>query len=486
MEDRKINKNEEIEIDLSRLLRAVLSRTGLVAAVSIACAVAALLCSVFFITPRYQSSATFYIHNSDRQESGTASGLSFDDITASRSLVQTCIVILDARATLRDVISMADVDRTCDQLREMIDARSVDDTEILCVDVSAPDPREAERIANAIACILPRRIAEIVEGTSVKVVDTAVVAAWPSSPGYTQNTLLGFVFGFVMTVVILAARELFDITICSQADAEQVCDYPVLAAVPDMTAPAGGGYYRSYGKKKQRTPTADQKIPLIGADISFSAAEAYKLLRTKLQYSFAGEGSCRVIGISGAMVGEGKSLTAVNLACALSQLDKRVLLIDCDLRCPSLAQKLPIAAKPGLSAFLSGQSDLENLIQLCALNEGKLTFHVIPAGRNPPNPVELLGSSRMAKLLGKLREGYDYILLDLPPIGKVSDALVVAKETDGILLAVRRKVCKRPALTAAVRQIEFVRARLLGLVYNCAEQPLADEESEESPEPATV
>lgn len=482
MEERKIKKNEEIEIDLSRLFQAVLGRAGLVAMVSAVCALVALLCSVFLIAPRYQSSVMFYVNN-ERPGSESMAGLSFDDISASRSLVQTCIVILDARATLRDVIEQADVSRTCEQLREMIDARAVDDTEVLRVAVSASDPREAERIANAVACILPERISGIVEGTSVKVVDTAVIAAWPSSPGYFRNTVLGLVFGLVLTVLIIVLREIFNITIGAQSDAEQACEYPVLAAVPDMTAPFRGGYYR---KKKQPATAADQKRALIGPDISPDAAEAYKLLRTKLRYSFAGEENCRVIGLSSAMAGEGKSLTAVNLACALAQLGKRVLLIDCDMRCPTLAEKLNIARKPGLSDFLSGQSETENLIRRCDLKAGEVSFHAISAGRNPPNPVELLSSRRMATLLKELRRRYDYVLLDLPPVGSVSDALAVAGETDGMLLVVRRNLCKRPALTAAVRQIEFVRARLLGLVYNCAERPLTDEESEDAPEPAAL
>ena len=207
MEDAKIRKSEEIEIDLSRLLRAVLNKAGLVAAVSAACALIVLLGSVFLVTPRYQSSVMFYINNSERTEDRD---LSWDDISASRSLVQTCIVILNARSTLQDVIGQADVGRTYEQLRDMIDARAVDDTEILRVDVSAPDPREAERIANAIACVLPERIAEIVEGASVKVVDTAVVASWPSSPGYLRNAVLGLLLGMVLTVVGIMLREVYN------------------------------------------------------------------------------------------------------------------------------------------------------------------------------------------------------------------------------------------------------------------------------------
>ena len=470
MDEKTINKTEEIEIDLSRLFGAVLSRAWLIGAVAVVCALLAFLGTFFLITPQYQSSAMFYVNNNSLSVGNASLSLSSSDISASRGLVKTYIVILDTRETLLDVIDYAGVDRTYSQLKGMIEAESVDNTEVFRVVVTGSDPKEAEQIANAIAYILPKRISSIVEGTSAKVVDAAVAASRPSSPSYSKNTLIGLVLGFALSVMVIVLRELFDISIRAEEDIEQVCKHPVLAAVPDMAAPSKGGYYYGYGSRKKAPVSRDQKTPLVGADISFSASEAYKLLRTKLQYSFADEENCRIIGVSSAMTGEGKSLTAANLAYTLSQLDKRVLLIDCDMRRPSLAAKLPIAKKPGLSGFLSGQSNLENLIQLCGLKGDEQAFHVIAAGQNPPNPVELLSSARMAKMLSKLRSVYDYVILDLPPIGEVSDALAVAKETDGILLVVRQHYCNRPALGAAVRQFEFIESRLLGVVYNCADE----------------
>ena len=263
-------------------------------------------------------------------------------------------------------------------------------------------------------------------------------------------------------------RAVFDTTIRTEEDIAQICKHPVLATVPDMAAPGKGGYYYGYGNKKKPAASKDQKVVLVGEGISFSASEAYKLLRTKLQYSFADEKDCRIIGISSALTGEGKSLTAINLAYTLSQLDKRVLLIDCDMRRPSLESKLPVAGAPGLSGFLSGQNSLRDCVQPCGLKDHEKAFHVIAAGQNPPNPVELLSSARTARLMEKLRGVYDYVILDLPPVGKVSDALAVANETDGILLVVRQHDGNRVALSAAVRQFEFVGAHLLGVVYNCA------------------
>ena len=207
-------------------------------------------------------------------------------------------------------------------------------------------------------------------------------------------------------------------------------------------------------------------MELVGGNISFAAAEAYKLLRTKLQFSFADEGNCRVIGVSSALTGEGKSLSAVNLAYTPSLLGKRVLLIDCDMRRSSVSEKLPIKRFPGLSEFLSGQSHAEKLIQLCGIKDDERAFHAIASGRTPPNPIELLSSERMNKMLEHLRENYDYIILDLPPVGEVSDALAVAKFTDGMLVVVRQNYCDRVVLSSAVRQFEFVDAKILGVVFN--------------------
>ena len=345
MDEKVIIKNEEIEIDLSRLLGAVLNKAWLVMIVAIVCAMVAFLGTFFFITPQYESSAMFYVNNNALSVGSTSLSLSSSDISASRGLVKTYIVILDTRETLLDVIDYAGVDRTYSQVKSMIEAEAVDDTEVFKVVVTSSDPQEAEKIANAIAYILPKRISSIVEGTSAKVVDAAVVATRPSSPNYSRNTLIGFAVGLLLTVMMIAMRELFDVAIRAEEDITQTCKYPVLVTVPDMTAPGKGGYSYSYGSRKKAAAVKNQEVALVGDDICFAASEAYKLLRTKLQYSFADEKDCRIIGISSAVTGEGKSLTAVNLAHALSQLGKRVLLIDCDMRCPSLASKLPIARK---------------------------------------------------------------------------------------------------------------------------------------------
>lgn len=471
MDERMTERNDEIEIDLQRLFEALLGKAWLIGIVSVACAVVALLGTLFFVTPKYQSAAMFYVNNSSMSLGDVASSITSSDISASRGLVKSYIVILNTRDTLNDVIDYAEVDRTYGQLKGMISAEAVDSTEIFKVVVTSSDPREAETIANAIAYILPKRISSIIEGTSAKIVESAVAASRPSSPSYSKNTIIGLLAGMVLSAGAVILWVMMDTVIRKEEDITQACKYPILSAVPDMEAPSKGGYDYTYDRERRNAALhAGRKPSLIGSDMNFAAAEAYKLLRTKLQFAFADENDSHVIGVSSTLSGEGKSLTAVNLAYSLSQLGKRVVLIDCDMRRPTLAEKLKIQKKPGLSNFLTGQSRLEELIQPCNIRNDETAFRVIAAGPNPPNPIELLSSDRMTRFLMGLRKICDYVILDLPPVGEVSDALAVSKNTDGVLLVVRQDHCDRNMLTDTVRQFEFVDAKILGVVYNCANE----------------
>jgi capsular exopolysaccharide synthesis family protein len=150
----------------------------------------------------------------------------------------------------------------------------------------------------------------------------------------------------------------------------------------------------------------------------------------------------------------------------MAQLDKKVLLVDCDMRRPSLNIKLGLKKIPGLSNYLTRQVQEKEAIQKYGNEDG--AFDVICAGRNPPNPIELLSSKRMKSVLDEFRQQYDYIILDLPPVEEVSDALVTSKLVDGTLLVVRQNYCNTHALSSAVKQFNFVGTRILGVVLNCS------------------
>lgn len=467
MNENKIQKNEEIEVDVGHVIQAVLDRLWLVVLVTVLCGAIAFAGTFFLITPKYQASAKFYVNNKPGEGS---SSLSSSDLSTSRNLVDSYMVILNTKETILDVIDHAQSDLSFQDVKDMIEAKAVNETEIFEVTITSPDPQEALQLADAISVVLPQRISTIIDGVSAKVVETAILPAEPSSPSYPANVLIGAMFGFAMAAAIIALREIFDVTIRGEEDVNQCCKHPILASVPDMNAPTKGGSYYDISRSKKGGAHSYSELhnrtAIVGKNVSFAAAEAYKLLRTKLQFSFADDNDCRVIALSSALSGEGKSLTAINLAYTLSQLNKKVILIDCDMRRPTLAEKLTIKKAPGLSSFLTGQCDLAELLQNCNLEGEEDAFSVITAGQNPPNPVELLSSTKMEAALEALRKEYDYVILDMPPVGEVTDAMAVAKKTDGILLVVRQNYCNRMMLADAVRQFEFIESKILGVVLN--------------------
>ncbi len=469
MNEKSTESGGVIEIDLKRIAEALLHKIWLIVLMSVLGAIAAFFFTYYLITPEYQSSAMFYVNNNRISLENV--GISAADVSASRGLVDSHIVILRARATLNDIVDKAGVSMTADELGRMISAAPVNSTEIFEVVVTGPDPYETERIARAIEDILPKRIEDILEGSSAEVVDSAMVPTRPSSPSYPKNVIVGFLLFMMGTVGVIVLRLLFDTTIRTEEAVAQLTSCPILASIPDMMVQSKGSKYSAYDSNKSKGNSGTKKKDvLLGEDVSFVASEAYKLLRTKLQFSFTDDGGCRVLGVSSAMAGEGKSLTSVNLAYSLAQLNKRVILIDCDMRRPTLAEKMKLRKTPGLSNWLTGQENISELLQRCTLKDDKGVFDVITAGQTPPNPVELLSSDKMAKTLALLRKSYDYILLDLPPVGEVSDALAVAGQVDGILLVVRQDYCNRNALLATVHQFEFIESKILGVVYNCASE----------------
>ena len=472
MGDKQNRQQFEVEIDIGRVFRAIVDRAWRVAMVSVLCAVIALGYTRLFVTPQYQSSAMFYIYNNAYAVGDASLSISSGDLVTSRDLVDSYIVILKTRETLTEVIEHTGADLTVKELGDMISAEAVDETEVFRVTVTHPDPLEAEKIASAIAQILPGRISDIIDGTSAKIVDHATVPERPSSPSLAKNTLAGFLLGFMASAGVIVLREVFDTTIRSEEDIAQVCPHPVLSQVPDMQA---GGRKRSYGysaEKKQGSASRPrrQNGAFIGSNVSFVAAEAYKRLRTMLQFSFADDSSCRVIGLSSPLSGEGKSLTAVNLAYSLAQLNKRVILLDCDMRRPTLAEKTGLAKKPGLSECLTGQHKFKDVVQRYCKGDETVAFHVVSAGENPPNPLELLSSQRMERLIDGMRDIYDYIILDLPPVTEVTDALAMGTRVDGMLLVVRQDYCDRGVLNETVQKFSFVGTRILGVVFNCTSE----------------
>ena len=216
-------------------------------------------------------------------------------------------------------------------------------------------------------------------------------------------------------------------------------------------------------KQKSRLPLPADSKKTLHKNLEFTATEQYKLIRANLDFVLHEDEKCPVIGVTSAMRGEGKSTTAINISYVLAERGSKVLLIDGDLRIPSIAKKMDIPGTPGLTDVLMNKEPM----QLSDYQSGLLeNWFIIPSGDIPPNPSELLSSKRMESVLKVLKEHFDYIILDLPPVNIVSDAVAASGYITGMIVVVREEYTEKKELEHCFRQLKLSNVKVLGCVMN--------------------
>jgi polysaccharide biosynthesis transport protein len=297
--------------------------------------------------------------------------------------------------------------------------------------------------------------------SNLRVLERAEVPGRPSKPNVPLNLTLGLLGGLVAACSAAFASEYFDSSVKSTEEAEELLHLPTLATIPNFALGQRSAYghpltnghdARNNGRAQQLVVTHEPRSVV---------AEAFRTLRTAVLFSTPGAAP-KLILVTSATASEGKTVNCLNLAATLAESGSRVLLVDVDLRHPSCHRALGIENTTGLSNFLAGQAALEGIVHV--LEKPKLWF--IPGGPTPPNPAELVGSSRMREMIDLAREEFDFVILDSPPVTPVSDALVLARASDGVVLVVKGQDTPRDVVRRARDQLALTGAHLLGTVVN--------------------
>jgi capsular exopolysaccharide synthesis family protein len=270
--------------------------------------------------------------------------------------------------------------------------------------------------------------------------------AAPSSPKPTEDGLLGLVAGLILGLAAAFLRESLDDAVATKETAEEFGGSTVLAAVPMVTS----------WKKRQRPLVVSLARPMS------PAAEAYRSLRTSLQFARQ-ERDLHTILVTSPAAAEGKTSTLSNLGAMFAQAGQRVVLVSCDLRKPRLGQFFGVDEKTGLTTAILGEQPVEELVQAVP---GDDNLWVLGSGELPPNPAELLNGRRIQEVFSALRELFDLVLIDSPPILPVTDAVVLARDADATLLVVAAGQTGRGDLQRAAEKLAQVNARVVGLVLN--------------------
>jgi succinoglycan biosynthesis transport protein ExoP len=263
-----------------------------------------------------------------------------------------------------------------------------------------------------------------------------------SSPKILQNLGVGLILGLLLGLGVAVLRHILDTKVRNENDVRALTESPILGVV-------------AYDQEVSSHPVILRDRPLA------APSEAVRRLRTNLQFIDIGNRSKSIV-ISSSIPGEGKSTIAINLAVSLADAGARVILVDADLRRPSIAEYLGIEGGVGLTTVLIGRAEVEDVVQPL----GRTSLDLLAAGQIPPNPSELLGSTAMADLLERLSAAYDMVLLDSPPLLPVTDAVVLSNLAGGALVVVGVDRIHRPQLLQSLESLETAGAHLFGVVMN--------------------
>ncbi|EOT40497.1 CpsD/CapB family tyrosine-protein kinase [Enterococcus columbae] len=223
-------------------------------------------------------------------------------------------------------------------------------------------------------------------------------------------------------------------------------------------------------KKNQNSVTKPVNlITLLNPNSPIS--EQYRTIRTNLQFAVSGDETLRSIVVVSAGPGEGKSTSAANLAVVFAQAGKRVLLVDADMRKPTVHKTFGLSNEAGLSTLISGQSPVQELVATTEIDR----LSVLVSGPTPPNPAELLNSRRMNQIIEEMYHYFDLVVFDLPPVLTVADGLIMAAKTDGTVLVIREDKTSKEGAIEAKRRLQGAKVRILGAIYNGASQTTESE-----------
>jgi tyrosine-protein kinase Etk/Wzc len=312
------------------------------------------------------------------------------------------------------------------------------------------------------------RLAEAVEAGDIDVVALAHLPSAPLASGASLKLLLGLIMGLILGLVVAYILEALNTSIRRPEDLEAVLHVPGLAVIPRITSGSrsgASGFRRLIGAGGSKPGKAPVGSPLAGGQTFSIGIEAFRNLRTSLIWSDGGE-ALKTLVVTSAAPGEGKTLTAANLAVTLAYDGLRVLLVDCDIRRPRVHGLFHLPRAPGLMELLTS-SDRPGSPPPPAIRETTIArLSVLPCGALPMNAANLLSSTRMRILLDELKQQFDIIVLDTPPVLATADAGIVGSLTDGVLLVVRAGATDRNAAQRAYQQLANVGARVVGTVLN--------------------
>jgi capsular exopolysaccharide synthesis family protein len=434
-----------MDLDLRGYAGVVWKRRWLALAGFLVVVIAAVLYTISE-TPVYQANVTLFVGQQQIAVQNLTQGLAVTDLSAR--LLKSYGEILTSRTIAQRAVLDGSLNVTPGEVRGGLNVQPVVDTQVLKLAYNSNEPATAARVANAVADAFVRQISQIdtpqgskSSAVTVSIVDRAVSPFAPISPNPARNVTLGVLLGLLLGIGLAVGFEYIDTSVKSREDAEQL-GLPVVGVIPRLDTRGADVY--------------------LDRDPQDAGSEAFRKLRTAIGY-LGVEKPIQTLLVTSSMAQEGKTTIALNLAAAYAQSGYSTVLVEADLRRPSLHRIFGVSGTDGLTTVIIGDANLTS-----SLRVGEIAgLQCLVAGAIPPNPVELLESEQMRDVLSRLRSQFDMVVVDSPPVMPVADSLALATMCDGVVAVARAGKTNRDRLVEAIKQIERSNGHFIGVIMNC-------------------
>lgn len=428
------------EIDLKELFDYFIDKIIYIIIALLLCALAGGIYTKFLTVPMYQSSTTVILGSN---QDGT--GITQSDISINNNLVSTYTEIIKSRRILEQVQKELNDSYSYKELASGISVSAINNTQIIRITVKDNNALNAKIIANLVAEVFTSEVPELYHLENVHILDNAIESEEPYNINVAKSSVIGAALGLILSVGTFFIIYYFDRTAKSIEQVESVLKLPILGSIED------------------RKTLVDE---LVVANFPKEViSEQIRTIRTNIQFSSADE-KIKTILLTSSIPGEGKSFISSNLAIAFAQNNKKVLIVDCDMRKGRVNKLFKISNRSGLSNLLAykedDEEDLENYVFKTKIDN----LYIIPRGKIPPNPSELLNSQKTVKLISLLSEIFDYIIFDGPPINGLSDALILSDYVDRTILVNSLNLVPIDLLENSKKALNNVNAKVAGVIVN--------------------
>ena len=428
------------EINLKELFDYFIDKIKYIIIATLVCCLIGGIYTKFLTVPMYKSSTTVILGSN---QEGT--GITQSDISINNNLVSTYAEIIKSRRVLEQVQKELNESYTYKELANEISVSSINNTQIIKITVEDNNALNAKIIANLVAKVFTAEVPDLYNLDNVHILDVAIEEEDPYNINVAKSSIIGGVLGLILSTGIFFVIYYFDRTAKSTEQVEEILQMPILGSVEETK------------NLKDELVVATNPKEII--------SEQIKTIRTNLQFTSADE-KIKTILITSSIPSEGKSFISSNLATAFAQNNKKVLIVDCDMRKGRVNKIFKVSNRIGLSNLLAYKEDNEENLEEYVYKTKIDNLYVIPRGKVPPNPSELLNSQKTVKLISLLSEIFDYIIFDGPPVNGLSDSLIMSDFVDRTIVVTSLNAAPIELLENTKKMLNNVNAKVAGVVVN--------------------